>query len=387
MAPKILLVDDDSNILDGYKRNLRKKFEIEVAQSGGEALKVAEEKGPFAVIVSDLRMPEMDGIEFLSRVRKIAPDTVRMMLTGNADVRASIDAVNEGNIFRFLTKPCSVESMSMFLDAGVEQYNLVKAEKDLLEGTLSGSVKVLIDILSLASPAAFGRAARLQRIMAGLADILGVERKWEFELAGMLSQTGCVTLPDNVIRKIYSGSPLNVIETRMFESHPQIGHDLITNIPRLQGVAKIILYQEKRYDGGGIPDDGVKGKDLPPGARALNIAIAYDTLVKSRKTGFEALREIQSHSHHYDPTMLHALEKFVASQKEFTPKTINVEQLITGMVIAQDMATSAGLLLITKGQTVTTTLRERLHNFARADEISGELDVYVPVGNQNKDEE
>lgn len=379
MEPKILLVDDDSNILDGYRRNLRKKFEIEVAQSGSEALKVAEEKGPFAVIVSDLRMPEMDGIEFLSRVRKIAPDTVRMMLTGNADLNASIDAVNEGNIFRFLTKPCSVDKMAMFLDAGVEQYNLVKAEKDLLEGTLSGSVKVLTDILSLASPAAFGRAARLQRIMAGLADKLGVERKWEFELAGMLSQTGCVTLPDNVISKIYSGSPLNVIETKMFESHPQIGHDLLINIPRLQGVAKIILYQEKRYDGAGIPDDGVKGNDLPPGARALNIAIAYDTLVKSRKAINEALREIQSNSHYYDPTMLQALEKFVASQKEFAARTINVQELTTGMVIAQDMATSTGMLLITKGQTVTDTLRERLRNFARTEEISGELDVYVPV--------
>jgi response regulator RpfG family c-di-GMP phosphodiesterase len=379
MPEKILLVDDDPNILDGYKRNLRKKFDIDVALSGADALKMAAENGPFAVIVSDLRMPGMDGIEFLSSVRKLVPDTVRMMLSGNADMNDSIEAVNEGNVFRFLTKPCSVEKMSTFLDAGVEQYNLIKAEKDLLEGTLKGSVKVLVDILSLASPAAFGRATRLQRIMAGLADQLGVERKWEFELAGMLSQTGCVTLPNVVIDKIFSGQTLNVVETRMFESHPKIGHDLIANIPRLEEVANIILYQEKHYNGEGVPKDDVKGQDIPLGACALNLAIAYDTLMKSGKQVNEALREIQGNAHLFDPNMLEAFKKFVASEKQFTVETTDINNLVTGMIIAQDLMTSSGMLLITKGQTVTSTLRERLHNFAKAQEISGSVNVFVPV--------
>ena len=387
MAEKILLVDDESNILDGYKRSLRGKFDVEVALGGREGLKIAEERGPFAVIVSDLRMPEMDGVEFLSKVRHLAPDTVRMMLTGHADLDAAIDAVNEGNIFRFLTKPCPPDKIVMVLDAGVRQYRLVRAEKELLERTLSGSVKVLTDILSLAGPAAFGRAMRLQRIMSGLANRLGVENKWEFELAGMLSQTGCVTLPTQVISKIYSGSPLNAVETRMFESHPKIGHDLIANIPRLEGVARIILYQEKHYNGEGSPPDDIKGQDIPLGARALNLALSYDTLLKSGSSSREAFREIRGNSHLYDPDVLAAFKKFVESEKVFAVKTLDIRDLLTDMVIAQDKRTSSGLLLIAKGQSVTTTFIERLRNFAEAGEISGTVQVLVPVTDDPAHEE
>lgn len=106
MSYKILCVDDDSNILQGYKRALRRDFDIFIAEGGLEALSIIEKEGPFAVVVSDMRMPVMDGVQFLSRVRDIAPETVRMMLTGNADQQTAIIAVNEGNIFRFLTKPC-----------------------------------------------------------------------------------------------------------------------------------------------------------------------------------------------------------------------------------------------------------------------------------------
>jgi response regulator RpfG family c-di-GMP phosphodiesterase len=377
MMEKILLVDDEPNILEGYTRGLRKKFDIEVALGGREGLKVMEEQGPFSVVVSDLRMPSMDGIAFLSRARELAPDTVRIMLTGNADLGAAIDVVNEGNIFRFLTKPCPVDRMATVLDSGVRQYRLVRSEKDLLERTLSGSLKVLTDILSLASPAAFGRAMRLQKIMGKLADLLGVENKWEFELAGMLSQTGCVTLPNEVISKIYKGSPLNAVEARMFESHPQIGHDLIAYIPRLEEVAKIILYQEKRFNGEGIPADQVKGKDIPLGGRALNLALEYDTLTKSGKTDMEALQEVYSHPHLYDPGVLAAFRKLVDSEKHYVVKPLHIRDLVTDMVIAQDLKTKSGLLLIAKGQSVTITLKERLRNFLQAHEISEFVDVFV----------
>jgi DNA-binding NtrC family response regulator len=133
MSEKILLVDDDRYILDGYRRSLRSEFSMETAQSGQEALGLLEDKTAYAVVISDMRMPGMDGIELLKRVKKASPDTVRIMLTGNADVQTAIEAINEGSIFRFLIKPCSKETMARTITAALVQYRLVIAEKQLLE--------------------------------------------------------------------------------------------------------------------------------------------------------------------------------------------------------------------------------------------------------------
>ena len=130
MNAKLLFVDDDESLLASYKRQLRKQFQIETAVGGREALELIEQNGPYAVIVSDYRMPFMDGIEFLARVREIAPDTVRIMLTGSGDMQAAIQAVNEGNIFRFLTKPCSIDVQGESLNTGIEQYQQITRERD-----------------------------------------------------------------------------------------------------------------------------------------------------------------------------------------------------------------------------------------------------------------
>ena len=133
MKAKILFVDDDASLLASYKRQLRKQYHIETALGGQEGLELIEQNGPYAVIVSDFRMPFMDGIEFLARVREIAPETVRIMLTGSADMQLAIQAVNEGNIFRFLTKPCSADVLGESLDTGIEQYQQVSGEREYNE--------------------------------------------------------------------------------------------------------------------------------------------------------------------------------------------------------------------------------------------------------------
>src|SRR5258708_20543161 len=105
MAEKVLLVDDEQNILEGYKRSLSREFQIETATGGEEALALVAEKGPYAVVISDMRMPGMDGLQLLSNLKSTSPDTIRVMLTANADMDTAINAINEGNIFRFLNKP------------------------------------------------------------------------------------------------------------------------------------------------------------------------------------------------------------------------------------------------------------------------------------------
>ena len=158
--PRILFVDDDPNILSAYKRNLRHRFSIDTAPNGDAGLDLVNEKRPYAVVVADMQMPGMNGIEFLKRVVEKTPDTVRLMLTGNADQKTASDAVNHGHVFSFLSKPCPSQSLEVALDNALRQYNLIRAEKELLEETLNGAVKVLTDILAVVDPQAFSHAQR-----------------------------------------------------------------------------------------------------------------------------------------------------------------------------------------------------------------------------------
>ncbi|WP_420237476.1 response regulator [Telmatobacter bradus] len=133
MADRILFVDDEQGVLDGYERLLRKDFHVYVARGGLEGLEAMEKYGPFAVVISDMRMPGMNGAEFLAQVRQKEPSTVRMLLTGFTDLSAAIDAVNEGNIFRFLTKPCRKEILVEAINIGIAQHHSITAEKDLIK--------------------------------------------------------------------------------------------------------------------------------------------------------------------------------------------------------------------------------------------------------------
>jgi sigma-B regulation protein RsbU (phosphoserine phosphatase) len=129
MSNRVLLVDDDPNILAAFQRQLRKKADIQTALSGAAGLEILKSGAPFAVVVTDYCMPEMNGIEFLAQVRRISPDSVRMLLTGSADLAAAIQAVNQGNIFRFLTKPCASEELLEVLKVGIEEYRRIHKER------------------------------------------------------------------------------------------------------------------------------------------------------------------------------------------------------------------------------------------------------------------
>jgi response regulator RpfG family c-di-GMP phosphodiesterase len=379
MMEKILCVDDEANVLSAYQRQLRKLFDVGIAEGGEQALAAVDSKGPYAVILSDLRMPGMDGIAFLTKARERAPDTVRIMLTGYADVATAVNAVNEGNIFRLLTKPCPPEALVAALEAGIRQYRLVNAERELLERTLAGSVKVLTEVLSLVSPISFGKAARVRKIMAKLAVQLEVKSAWEFELAGMLSQIGCVTVPNQVLEKVYQGETLTTVESAMFCAHPQVGQDLIANIPRLEGLAEIIAYQEKNYSGTGIPADDRKGEGIPLGARALHVALKFDTLVTSGLEPRAAFEKLQSEGNLNDPAVLAALAKIIKVDLRYESRSVLVRELLPRMVLGEDVQTFDGVLLVAKGQEVTSSMRTRLKNFADTTRIKEPIRVLVPL--------
>ena len=179
MPEKILFVDDEENVLSALKRQFRKQYSVSTALGGASALQMLADQGPFAVIVSDMQMPEMNGIQLLQQARKLAPDSVRLMLTGNADQKTAMDAVNEGSVFNFLTKPCPPETMAGSIAAAVEQYRLITAERELLEGTLNGSVKLLMDMLSMLAPDSFGRTITVRDMASKMSAVIKLENTWD----------------------------------------------------------------------------------------------------------------------------------------------------------------------------------------------------------------
>lgn len=379
MSDKILCVDDDPNILAGFQRQLRKQFALNTAAGGEQGLTLIRDHGPYAVVVADLHMPGLNGIQFLSRVRQDAPDTVRIMLTGNADLRQAVEAVNEGHIFRFLTKPCPASSLAQVLAAGVEQYRLVRAEKDLLEKTLRGSVQVLTEVLSLVNPLAFSRATRAHRLVRQLVAVLPVANAWPIEMAALLSQVGCVTVPESVLKKVYLKADIDPDERRMFEAHPQAGRELIGRIPRLEEVAAIVAYQEKRCDGQGPPDEDRQGQDLPLGARILKVALDFDSLELLGCTRTAALDRIRHRSGWYDPAVVDALERVLADEVQLTVRSVAVEELKCPMVLAADIFSGNGSLLVSKGQEITEPVLWRLRNYAARGIIAGPIQVVIPI--------
>jgi response regulator RpfG family c-di-GMP phosphodiesterase len=371
---RILCVDDDSNILDAYKRALRKDFQIDTAEGGELGLELVRSKPNYAVIVSDMRMPGMDGVQFLSQAAAIAPDTVRMMLTGNADQNTAIEAVNQGQIFRFLNKPCSPDTLKSSLHAGIKQYHLIRSEKDLLEKTLKGSLQVLTDVLSMVNPTAFGRASRVRRLVAQLAEIMKVPDSWQLEIAAMLSQIGYITVPEETLEKIYKGRELSVEESRMVENSPKVGHDLISRIPRMDQVARIIGCQRD------LSKSTVVSKDVPVSALVLQLALDFDKLIEAKKTSAAALDEIAAHSDRYEARAVEALRQAVAkSATMYQVKEVKIHDLADHMIVADDVMAANGMLLVAKGQETTRSLQLRLENFYFRGGIGDSLRVFVPT--------
>lgn len=378
MSDRILCVDDDPNILQAYQRTLRKQFRLDTVLGGEAALATIAQHGPYAVVVADMRMPGMTGLELLSRLKVQAPETVRMMLTGNSDQQTALDAVNEGEIFRFLNKPCPPENLAKALQAGLRQYQLVTAERELLSKTLSGSVKLLTDILGLLNPAASGRASRVHRLVRQLCEELQVPASWAVELGAMLSQVGCAAIPEETLTKIYRGEAVADRDLVAFQEHPRIGAELLANIPRLEPVAEIVGYQEKLYDGQGLPADFRRGELIPQGSRILKVALDWDSLLLGGLAPELALASMASRAGAYDPAVLRAVQHLEQIDKVYPIRLVRVNDLSDGMVLAEDIRSIRQTLLCTRGQEVTPAVRFRLKNYMANVGLAGPVKVFVP---------
>jgi response regulator RpfG family c-di-GMP phosphodiesterase len=290
---RVLFVDDEPRLLEGIQRALHKHVDLETASSGAGGLLKLSDANRFALVISDMRMPNMNGVQFLAKVRIQAPDAVRMILTGQADLEATIAAVNEGQIFRFLSKPISSEQLLVAVNDGLRQHQLQAAEKVLLEQTLSGSVKMLIEMLDLVNPDASSEASRLQRYVLELAAALGLPPSWTFGLSAFVSQIGCIALPHEILVKAGAAQSLSDEERKLYLGHPAIAGKLLAAIPRLEDVAAIVSEQLQPVDFSDKPPELRKWPLRHQGHLLLHVALLFDRALSrglTREAAIESVR-------------------------------------------------------------------------------------------------
>ncbi|HZP14093.1 MAG TPA: response regulator [Nevskiaceae bacterium] len=357
---KVLCVDDEANVLASMAPHLRRRCDMLGAISGDAGLEVLRANRDVVVIISDMRMPGMDGASFLAKAREVAPDATRLVLTGQTDLASAIRAVNEGRIFRFLTKPCSPVDLLAAIEAAAEMHRLVTAERVLLEQTLHGSIKTLSDVLALTNPLAFGRAARLKQNVSEIADRLALRERWQVEVASMLSQLPGIALDEATAAKIYHGQPLDEADRRAYASACAMAEGLLANIPRLELVREMLARLWGTGTGGPIPLIAQRAL-VDQGVAMLQVAQDFDLLEARGASVSEALATLRAQPGRYRAEVLDALcairgDAGAAAEIRECP----LGSVRPGMVFVEDVKLSTGALLVPRGYEVTQSLIERV---------------------------
>jgi len=361
--PTVLCVDDEKAVLEGLSLHLRRRFQVLTAQSGSEALAILEREPSIAVVMSDMRMPGMDGATFLTRARDVAPSAVRLLLTGQAHIDSAIAAINEGRIFRFLTKPCPPATMMAAMDAAAEQHRLLTAERVLLQETLHGAIKALTDVLAFSNPVSFGRATRIKQTVTDLAAKLEVKDAWQAEVAAMFSQLGTMTLPAETVEKIHLGFPLTPEEQRMAARAPGVAEQLVRNIPRLDMVADILAAHARRRKGNDAVAGDPRAAAIELMAQLLRAAIDFDALDSQGSGGALVIDTMRSRLDRYEPRIVDALAELRGSEApKVGVREVFLSLLTVGMVFVDDVKMHNGMLLVARGYEVTPGFLERVRN-------------------------
>lgn len=373
---RILMVDDDVNVLDGFRRTLARRYALTVAQGGRAALDILRTGGPFAVVVTDMQMPEMNGVEFLEQARAVSRNSVYMMLTGNADQQTAVDAVNRGKIFRFLNKPCPPEQLVGALVAAIAQYDLLTAERVLLRDTLTGTIKVLTEALTLTDPEAAAWMTGVVRNMAALTEAIGAPNEWRFSMAARLSLVGLVALRDTD-----DGDPLGEDSLRDCAA---CGAKLLRHIPRIQSAINIVSRQR---EAGPLPSPidphhPESGETL--GARLLRLSVDIERAAHGRIELDDLLKELDADPSPAAKTLGGVCRKLLSeSAASVTPRArtrremVMVSGLRPGMRVEADVLSKSGdrRLFLAKGAELNDVTIERLRKLSRTMQIESRVEV------------
>lgn len=283
-AHTVLLVDDEINNLQLLKRTLRGKYNILTASNGKEGLEVLENNiGRISLIVSDHKMPVMEGTEFLEKANKISPDVIKILLTGFSDIEILMDAVNKCNLFQYMLKPFDPQELEQVIENGIDKFDLASSKSSILTDLRElfyKTIKSISSALDAKDPYTHGHSLRVTLYSLILAKELNLTDKSleEIELAGLLHDIGKIAIPQSILCK---PGKLTDEEFAIMKSHPENSEKLISNIKKLEGITNWLKAHHEKWDGSGYPGH-LKGEEIPISARIIALADTYDAMTSTR---------------------------------------------------------------------------------------------------------
>lgn len=420
----LLLVDDEQNILSSLRRLFRPLgYEILMAKNGREGLEVLENE-VVDLVISDMRMPEMDGAEFLEQAALRWPDTMRILLTGHADLNSAVSAINRGNIYKYINKPWEDNDLKLTVQHALEKrfleqerrrlveltqrqnaelkdlnanlenkvrertaqlqetHNKLKTTHETLKKNYLSSIKVFASLIELREGVRRGHARRIADQGRNLAIEMGMSptEAQDVMIAGLLHDLGKITLADNLLNAPFYS--LSHEERALVAAHPVVGETVLMGLEPLREAARLIRSHHERWDGQGYPD-ALKGEQIPLGARILAVVNDYDDLqtgaLWTQTLSAVEAREFleKNRSKRYDPKVVDALfREFVAQPTRVNEKQAGLRPgaLREGMILARDVFLADGIMLLSEGHVLDDRMIDRLRNFEK---MSGQMTIYV----------
>jgi response regulator RpfG family c-di-GMP phosphodiesterase len=417
VAPVVLLVDDEINVLNALRRVLRPcSYEVLTAENGDTAIAQFESR-PIDLIVSDMRMPGMSGAQLLAQVHERWPTTMRILLTGYADIESAISAINNGGIFRYISKPWNeldlIATLQQALEISGLQHEKNRLEKlthaqneelrelnasleekvkkrteelqianqeislamEKLKKNFFVTVQVLSNLLEMRAPSLAGHGRRVADVAKRIATKmhLPADLVHDILLAGLLHDIGKIGYSDEMLLKPVS--KMTADEVGLAHKHPLNGAGALMSLPDMRGVAEIIRGHHERWDGQGYPSN-LSGLNIPIGARILALANDYDavqlgTLSAKRMNITEAKAYvIEGRKFRYDPTVVDAFSELIGRTpvvvKSAEELRLRAAQLKVGMVLARDLFSPDGILLLSTEYVLDEMLVKQLNEFEQA---------------------
>lgn len=395
---RLLYVDDEENLLSSFRSLMRKEdVDVYLLKESTAIVDMLKTNGPFAVVISDQRMPEMQGVEVLQAVWEAHPDTIRILMTGFSDMTSTIRAINEGKIARYVGKPWQDDDLRAIVHEAITHYNLQKENeflverlrernanlKEVLDGTVRETIRILGDLLGHVNPTAGAWSQRIKRLgLTALSIMPDVDERerWEISCAFDLFSFGLAIQPVTVQAAITKIGMSALERFPAAKNHHLVAATILDSIPRFKGVANIVRLQEKDFNGIGDPVElHVEGKDIPLGARILHILLGLERETTPGFKGREVLDRMSKEPHRYDVDIIKLILGYRrTSTGERVLTVTRAEDLNPGMVLQDDIITKSGQMLLKRNFAITASSVSIVLEWQLHDPVCFPVSVIVP---------
>ena len=435
LLPTFLCVDDEPNILSALRRLFRGKGWQTLTAEGAHAALALLETQSVDLVISDMRMPEMDGAQFLAQVRARWPDTLRLLLTGHSDINAIIEAINRGEIYRYITKPWDDNEIVLIVRQALERQGLEQEKKRLetltarqndelktlnasleakvaarttelrvanaslqsanerLKSSFVTSIKVFSTLMEMRGGNLAGHSRRVADLARRMATKLQLDNKLvqDIFVAGLLHEIGKVGFADELLNTPVAMMKPDQLDD--YRKHTEKAEQLLLPLTELRAASDILTAQFERFDGTGFPAQ-LPGPDIPIGTRILSLASDYDnmqigTLTHSRLTAEEArILIVHSSGQRYDPEVVNAFlevlsgaTRQVANKERYAEIQVNPCDLKVGMMLSRDLIAPSGMLMLSTEHVLDQRMIGKIIAFEKTGGM--ELTVYIRVDSQS----